>query len=86
MFLAIINDTYSEVKEELSLQKDDLQITDLIKQVTASSSCVNVEWSATPAILLSTILQVQMSSLCNAELHEDICEAEAQKGENIRCP
>uniref|UniRef100_A0A8C5AP05 Polycystic kidney disease 2-like 1 n=1 Tax=Gadus morhua TaxID=8049 RepID=A0A8C5AP05_GADMO len=37
MFLAIINDTYSEVKEELSLQKDDLQITDLIKQVTASS-------------------------------------------------
>ncbi|CAL8257105.1 unnamed protein product [Lota lota] len=32
MFLAIINDTYSEVKEELSLQKDDLQITDLIKQ------------------------------------------------------
>uniref|UniRef100_A0A8B9H8W6 Polycystin 2 like 1, transient receptor potential cation channel n=1 Tax=Astyanax mexicanus TaxID=7994 RepID=A0A8B9H8W6_ASTMX len=32
MFLAIINDTYSEVKEELASQKDDLQITDLIKQ------------------------------------------------------
>ncbi|XP_070834158.1 polycystin-2-like protein 1 [Chaetodon trifascialis] len=32
MFLAIINDTYSEVKEELSSQKDELQITDLIKQ------------------------------------------------------
>ncbi|XP_029962580.1 polycystic kidney disease 2-like 1 protein [Salarias fasciatus] len=32
MFLAIINDTYSEVKEELSSQKDDLQITDIIKQ------------------------------------------------------
>ncbi|KAK2824027.1 hypothetical protein Q5P01_021202 [Channa striata] len=32
MFLAIINDTYSEVKEELSSQKDDLRITDLIKQ------------------------------------------------------
>ncbi|KAM9726878.1 polycystin-2-like protein 1 [Menidia menidia] len=32
MFLAIINDTYSEVKEELSGQKDDLQITDIIKQ------------------------------------------------------
>ncbi|KAM9847493.1 polycystin-2-like protein 1 [Aulostomus maculatus] len=32
MFLAIINDTYSEVKEELSSQQDELQITDLIKQ------------------------------------------------------
>lgn len=35
MFLAIINDTYSEVKEELSSQKDELQITDIIKQVKA---------------------------------------------------
>lgn len=34
MFLAIINDTYSEVKEELASQKDELQITDIIKQVT----------------------------------------------------
>lgn len=33
MFLAIINDTYSEVKEELSAEKDDLHITDIIKQV-----------------------------------------------------
>ncbi|XP_064173028.1 polycystin-2-like protein 1 [Anguilla rostrata] len=32
MFLAIINDTYSEVKEELSKETDDLQITDIIKQ------------------------------------------------------
>ncbi|KAJ0004973.1 hypothetical protein NQD34_011187, partial [Periophthalmus magnuspinnatus] len=32
MFLAIINDTYSEVKEELSSQTDELQITDIIKQ------------------------------------------------------
>lgn len=32
MFLAIINDTYSEVKEELSTQKDELQFTDIIKQ------------------------------------------------------
>ncbi|XP_051935332.1 polycystic kidney disease 2-like 1 protein [Hippocampus zosterae] len=32
MFLAIINDTYSEVKEELSSQKDELQISDIIKQ------------------------------------------------------
>ncbi|XP_068597658.1 polycystin-2-like protein 1 [Brachionichthys hirsutus] len=32
MFLAIINDTYSEVKDELSSQKDELQISDIIKQ------------------------------------------------------
>ncbi|XP_053477499.1 polycystic kidney disease 2-like 1 protein [Ictalurus furcatus] len=32
MFLAIINDTYSEVKEELASQHDDLHITDLFKQ------------------------------------------------------
>ncbi|KAM4852733.1 polycystin-2-like protein 1 [Thomomys bottae] len=32
MFLAIINDTYSEVKEELAGQKDELQLCDLLKQ------------------------------------------------------
>ncbi|XP_053358417.1 polycystic kidney disease 2-like 1 protein [Clarias gariepinus] len=32
MFLAIINDTYSEVKEELASHNDDLHITDLFKQ------------------------------------------------------
>ncbi|MEJ1276345.1 polycystic kidney disease 2-like 1 [Cricetulus griseus] len=32
MFLAIINDTYSEVKEELANQKDELQLSDLLKQ------------------------------------------------------
>nr|XP_045012360.1 polycystic kidney disease 2-like 1 protein isoform X3 [Jaculus jaculus] len=32
MFLAIINDTYSEVKEELAEQKDELQLSDLLKQ------------------------------------------------------
>lgn len=37
MFLAIINDTYSEVKEELAGQKDELQLSDLLKQVTAQS-------------------------------------------------
>eukprot|EP00069_Balaena_mysticetus_P022085 bmy_14125T0 len=32
MFLAIINDTYSEVKEELAGQMDELQLSDLLKQ------------------------------------------------------
>lgn len=37
MFLAIINDTYSEVKEELAGQKDELQLSDLLRQVTTES-------------------------------------------------
>ena len=37
MFLAIINDTYSEVKEELAGQKDELQLSDLLRQVTTQS-------------------------------------------------
>lgn len=37
MFLAIINDTYSEVKEELAGQKDQFQLSDLLKQVTTQS-------------------------------------------------
>ncbi|XP_078497207.1 polycystin-2-like protein 1 [Lissotriton helveticus] len=32
MFLAIINDTYSEVKEELSSQDNELQFSDILKQ------------------------------------------------------
>ncbi|XP_069096618.1 polycystin-2-like protein 1 isoform X3 [Pleurodeles waltl] len=32
MFLAIINDTYSEVKEELSNQENELQFSDILKQ------------------------------------------------------
>lgn len=39
MFLAIINDTYSEVKEELSSQKDELQLSDILKQVMNSERC-----------------------------------------------
>nr|XP_695404.3 polycystic kidney disease 2-like 1 protein [Danio rerio] len=37
MFLAIINDTYSEVKSELASQKDEFQIADLIKQSYAKT-------------------------------------------------
>jgi hypothetical protein len=37
MFLAIINDTYSEVKEELAGQKDQLQLSDFLKQVTTQA-------------------------------------------------
>jgi len=33
MFLAIINDTYSEVKAEISMQKSEFEISDYIKRV-----------------------------------------------------
>lgn len=58
MFLAIINDTYTEVKEELSSQKDELQITDIIKQVR-SQARVKSPRDAGTHLALST------------ELHED---------------
>lgn len=58
MFLAIINDTYTEVKEELSSQKDELQITDIIKQVR-SHARVKSPRDAGTHLALST------------ELHED---------------
>lgn len=48
MFLAIINDTYSEVKEELAGQNDELQLSDLLKQVSSDSgfsSCTSTSGS-----------------------------------------
>jgi polycystin 2 len=33
MFLAIINDTYSEVKADMSQQRTEMEMTDLIKKV-----------------------------------------------------
>lgn len=33
MFLAIINDTYAEVKADMAQQRSEMEITDLIKKV-----------------------------------------------------
>lgn len=33
MFLAIINDTYSEVKSDLAQQKTEMELSDLIRKV-----------------------------------------------------
>jgi len=32
MFLAIINDTYTEVKEEIQYEKNDFEVSDYIKR------------------------------------------------------
>lgn len=79
MFLAIINDTYTEVKEELSSQKDELQITDIIKQVKSDSR-------KNGHISVHFISDTNKRILwCNLELHEDIYKAETEEGEDIRC-
>lgn len=36
MFLAIINDTYSEVKADMAQERSEMEITDLIKKVWKS--------------------------------------------------
>jgi len=42
MFLAIINDTYGEVKSELAAKKDeDYQVFDFLKKVTVQYLCSN---------------------------------------------
>ena len=58
MFLAIINDTYSEVKEELSSQKDELQITDIIKQVKLEFSVLFAIWGHYNIRILQIKLQI----------------------------
>ena len=39
MFLAIINDTYSEVKADISSQKNEFEMADYFKQVGAAVDC-----------------------------------------------
>lgn len=38
MFLAIINDTYSEVKSDLAQQKAEMELSDLIRKVRKTMS------------------------------------------------
>ncbi len=41
MFLAIINDTYSEVKADMSQQRSEMEMTDLIKKVLNYTYYIN---------------------------------------------
>lgn len=42
MFLAIINDTYSEVKAEMSQQRSEMEMTDFIKKVLSHVLVISV--------------------------------------------
>lgn len=76
MFLAIINDTYSEVKEELSSQKDDLHITDLFKQVRLNKYITQHRFD---------LLKKKKKQAKYILLISDRDEAEIQKGQDLRC-
>lgn len=69
MFLAIINDTYSEVKEELAGQKDELQLSDLLKQVTPQGL-----WAACPPLGLALGHCTMVA--CSCLLQADVCALE----------
>lgn len=43
MFLAIINDTYSEVKADMSQQRSEMEMTDLIKKVLNHSFWLGIK-------------------------------------------
>jgi len=55
MFLAIINDTYSEVKGDEDLQKNDFEVGDYFKKVSI--------WFEIFIILLYTLLFLVLSSM-----------------------
>lgn len=42
MFLAIINDTYSEVKADMSQQRSEMEMTDFIKKVLSHFLVISV--------------------------------------------
>lgn len=65
MFLAIINDTYSEVKSDMAQQKTEMELSDLIKKVKACyrGLCSFSPNGFTSSVLIrSKMLWVQSSS------------------------
>lgn len=50
MFLAIINDTYSEVKADMSQQRSEMEMTDFIKKVSNHQILLNVVTGAEPLL------------------------------------
>lgn len=77
MFLAIINDTYTEVKEELSSQKDELQITDIIKQVKSDQIHIKIDTSADKVLQeiqtkwFSVVIQSYMKTFTKLKLKKE---------------
>lgn len=59
MFLAIINDTYSEVKADMSQHRSEMEMTDLIKKVINLSEKIQLHLHLCNNIARAAILTHQ---------------------------
>lgn len=63
MFLAIINDAYSEVKADMSQQRSEMEMTDFIKKVISHQMWLNVvtDWSYSSFLSLRGVTKLWWS-------------------------
>ncbi|XP_032419472.1 polycystin-2 isoform X1 [Xiphophorus hellerii] len=71
MFLAIINDTYSEVKADMSQQRCEMEMTDLIKK-GCNKALMKLRLKKTPVDEISSGLQQASSKINFDELRQDL--------------
>ncbi|XP_054875893.1 polycystin-2 [Poeciliopsis prolifica] len=71
MFLAIINDTYSEVKADMSQQRCEMEMTDLIKK-GCNKALMKLRLKKTPVDEISSGLQQASSKMNFDELRQDL--------------
>ncbi|XP_007562015.1 polycystin-2 isoform X1 [Poecilia formosa] len=71
MFLAIINDTYSEVKADMSQQRCEMEMTDLIKK-GCNKALMKLRLKKTPVDKISSGLQQASSKMNFDELRQDL--------------
>lgn len=71
MFLAIINDTYSEVKADMSQQRSEMEMTDLIKK-GCNKALMKLRLKKTPVDAISNGLQQAGGKMNFEELRQDL--------------
>ncbi|XP_042324484.1 polycystin-2 isoform X2 [Sceloporus undulatus] len=71
MFLAIINDTYSEVKSDMAQQKSEMELSDLIKK-EYTKAMVKLKLKKTPVDDISESLRQSGGKLNFDELRQDL--------------
>ncbi|XP_008417977.2 polycystin-2 isoform X1 [Poecilia reticulata] len=71
MFLAIINDTYSEVKADMSQQRCEMEMTDLIRK-GCNKALMKLRLKKTPVDKISSGLQQASSKMNFDELRQDL--------------
>ncbi|XP_047222593.1 polycystin-2 isoform X1 [Girardinichthys multiradiatus] len=71
MFLAIINDTYSEVKADMSQQRSEMEMTDLIKK-GCNKALMKLRLKKTPVDAISNGLQPARIKMNFDEVRQDL--------------